>query len=338
MSKAIPLDAVVFNAAIYPRSTQNAQTVARYAEAMASGQVFPAIVLEQDTNWLLDGWHRWQARRKCAAEPSLTGDFSSIACDWHVVPAGLPAKLYAASLSARHGDRIDRDDLKSVARETIEANPSFSMQTVAQSLGVHRETVARWCADVVERRRSVRVVQAVLLSRLGWPQRRIADHLGESQKQVSRNVGYDISTHLTEDILAEALDGLPPEAAAEADGLREEQIFARWTDTERHLLKRLADGETVVVNKHCHGDLIAWATSARLLAVIDRTSPWGNPFVLPDDGDRQTVIANYADHYLPHKPSLVARLPELKGKALACWCSPEPCHGDILAQLAEETP
>jgi hypothetical protein len=53
------------------------------------------------------------------------------------------------------------------------------------------------------------------------------------------------------------------------------------------------------------------------------------------DGDRDTVIRNYADHYLPHKPSLLAKLPELRGKALGCWCAPEPCHGDVLKARAE---
>jgi hypothetical protein len=54
---------------------------------------------------------------------------------------------------------------------------------------------------------------------------------------------------------------------------------------------------------------------------------------LPYDGDRKTVIENYAQHYLPYKPSLLSRLAELRGRALACWCAPEPCHGDVLLQL-----
>jgi len=26
----------------------------------------------------------------------------------------------------------------------------------------------------------------------------------------------------------------------------------------------------------------------------------------------------------------------LRGKRLACWCKPDPCHGDVLARMAEE--
>ena len=31
----------------------------------------------------------------------------------------------------------------------------------------------------------------------------------------------------------------------------------------------------------------------------------------------------------------MAQLPELKGKVLGCWCAPEGCHGDVLAELAD---
>jgi hypothetical protein len=27
------------------------------------------------------------------------------------------------------------------------------------------------------------------------------------------------------------------------------------------------------------------------------------------------------------------RLPELKDKTLGCWCKPEKCHGDVLAEI-----
>jgi hypothetical protein len=34
---------------------------------------------------------------------------------------------------------------------------------------------------------------------------------------------------------------------------------------------------------------------------------------------------------------LMAQLPsELKGKKLGCWCKPNACHGDVLAELADD--
>jgi len=68
---------------------------------------------------------------------------------------------------------------------------------------------------------------------------------------------------------------------------------------------------------------------------IGRPSKWGNPFSIGKDGSREEVIAKYRD-YIMLKPELLADLPELKGKVLACWCSPLSCHGDILVELADK--
>jgi hypothetical protein len=78
---------------------------------------------------------------------------------------------------------------------------------------------------------------------------------------------------------------------------------------------------------HCKRD--------RFDVYIGRPSKWGNPFVIGKDGTRQEVIAKY-EAWLRPQPHLVAALPELQGKVLACWCSPQPCHGDVLARLANQ--
>lgn len=70
---------------------------------------------------------------------------------------------------------------------------------------------------------------------------------------------------------------------------------------------------------------------------IGRPSKWGNPFVIGRDGTRAEVIAKYREYVLA-QPALLAALPELAGKRLACWCSPKPCHGDVLAELADGVP
>jgi hypothetical protein len=62
-------------------------------------------------------------------------------------------------------------------------------------------------------------------------------------------------------------------------------------------------------------------------------SKWANPFKIGRNGTRAEVIGKYRDHLL-FRPELMAALPELRGKDLACWCSPEPCHGEVLLELA----
>lgn len=66
---------------------------------------------------------------------------------------------------------------------------------------------------------------------------------------------------------------------------------------------------------------------------IDRSTKWGNPFVIGKDGSRRQVIEKY-EQFLVSKPELMAALPELAGKDLECWCAPQPCHGDVLLRMA----
>jgi hypothetical protein len=66
---------------------------------------------------------------------------------------------------------------------------------------------------------------------------------------------------------------------------------------------------------------------------IGRPGPWGNPYIIGRDGTRAEVIAKY-EQYLKRCHVLMAEIHVLKGKRLACWCSPLECHGDILAHYA----
>lgn len=67
---------------------------------------------------------------------------------------------------------------------------------------------------------------------------------------------------------------------------------------------------------------------------IGRPSKWGNPFQIGPDGNREEVIAKYRA-YLEKNVVLKAQTKrELRGKVLACWCAPNACHGDVLAEVA----
>lgn len=78
---------------------------------------------------------------------------------------------------------------------------------------------------------------------------------------------------------------------------------------------------------------------------IGRPSKWGNPIKLMNNTltERRQVLAAYKDliesGYLadalgPEWREIVRR--ELRGKVLGCWCSPLACHGDVLAEIANE--
>lgn len=68
---------------------------------------------------------------------------------------------------------------------------------------------------------------------------------------------------------------------------------------------------------------------------IGRPSKWGNPFTIGRDGNRAEVIEKYRK-YILNNPALISSLGELKGKRIACFCSPNPCHGDILVELIKK--
>lgn len=69
---------------------------------------------------------------------------------------------------------------------------------------------------------------------------------------------------------------------------------------------------------------------------VDRKGPWGNPFKIGHDGERGDVLRDHED-WLRRNPEFVMELWRLKDKTLGCWCDPLPCHGWLLAFLANCT-
>jgi len=108
-----------------------------------------------------------------------------------------------------------------------------------------------------------------------------------------------------------------------------------WTPSEIDRKGRVEDGFTVHANMKTDVALIEWAKQNGLFMRVDRATEWGNPFHLPGDGDRETVLTNYM-WYMRKKPSLMAKIKTLKGKVLGCWCYPDSCHALFLENLAND--
>jgi ParB-like chromosome segregation protein Spo0J len=109
-----------------------------------------------------------------------------------------------------------------------------------------------------------------------------------------------------------------------------------WRKDERDRQAQVQSGLTVVANASSDKNLIAWAERERLAVRIDRSTRYGNPFILDEDGDRDQVCDSYERHYITRKPSITDRIDsgELSGKVLVCHCYPQRCHGDCLADQA----
>ena len=71
---------------------------------------------------------------------------------------------------------------------------------------------------------------------------------------------------------------------------------------------------------------------------IGRPSKWGNPFKIGVHGTREQAIEKYRGRIMANIADnpRVFDLSELRGKDLVCWCHPQPCHGDVLLELANK--
>jgi hypothetical protein len=69
---------------------------------------------------------------------------------------------------------------------------------------------------------------------------------------------------------------------------------------------------------------------------IGRGSKWGNPFQMknPSQEERNRVCEEYEAYF--KTTDLIKDIRGLRGKTLGCYCSPQRCHGDFLARLANE--
>jgi len=81
---------------------------------------------------------------------------------------------------------------------------------------------------------------------------------------------------------------------------------------------------------------------------VARPTMWGNPWTIAKareagfvgtDADLRKMsvgmFRNGCDRCLPVVAGIMARVEELRGKNLACWCPlDQPCHADVLLEIA----
>lgn len=68
---------------------------------------------------------------------------------------------------------------------------------------------------------------------------------------------------------------------------------------------------------------------------VGRPTVWGNPFKVEDHGQEGAVEKFREWIYKPQQQWLRRKIKEeLRGHDLICWCAPEPCHADIIMEIA----
>ena len=69
-----------------------------------------------------------------------------------------------------------------------------------------------------------------------------------------------------------------------------------------------------------------------------RPGPWGNRYRIGKDGSRSEVVAKHRrdlNRDIADGTISLEDLAALSGKRLGCYCAPQPCHADSLAQAAD---
>ncbi len=73
---------------------------------------------------------------------------------------------------------------------------------------------------------------------------------------------------------------------------------------------------------------------------VTRPSKWGNPIRAAKGASAQLVVDAYRAWLTTHpdgRATALRHIEELRGKNLACWCPlDQPCHADVLLELANE--
>lgn len=79
---------------------------------------------------------------------------------------------------------------------------------------------------------------------------------------------------------------------------------------------------------------------------VDRTTPWGNPYIVGKHGTRAECMYFYKllmagcivfgtadpDAQCKARDYVAKNREQLRGKNLACWCA--ECHADVLLEIA----
>ena len=89
--------------------------------------------------------------------------------------------------------------------------------------------------------------------------------------------------------------------------------------------------KTTLINLRTHRGLIDYV-------LIDRRTIYGNPFPITKSRDRAMSIRTFRKYFEKRMqvPQYVAAVEELRGKKLACWCTPLACHGNVYIEYFEK--
>lgn len=135
----VPIQRLVLDYTLYPRTQVQSVHVCALVEAILSGSALPPIVADEDSYRIVDGFHRYEAFKRLGIErvPCILKRFGSDADMFEE----------ALRLNASHGRPLapyERRRCAEIAREL-----GLSLEKVADALHVRIETVSEWVRGFV---------------------------------------------------------------------------------------------------------------------------------------------------------------------------------------------
>jgi hypothetical protein len=175
----IPINNLVLDNEIYPRSAIDHKRVRMFAENLQDGFEFDQIHVqthpeEAGKYRILDGAHRWQAYKDIGAKE---------------IPAaiinldGNDPLLYAAK-KAIGPRQLNEEECRDTARRAFQKNPRLTSMEIGKAVGHSRQAVDNYIADL---RASIQFdidLKIFRMYKLGIPQDRIANRLNELRETV----------------------------------------------------------------------------------------------------------------------------------------------------------
>jgi len=173
-STLIKLTEIIIDNTIYPRAAFDPNTVDRYREALEAGETLPPLVVMSDGR-LLDGLHRYEAHKQAGVKEVVV-----------IIEDPEDPDARAIELNLRHGKPLTREELKEAARRWYGKK---QVTEIAKTLGVTRQTVQNWVADLAEEREEERAEireKALEMRAKGLTQEEVAKTLGIDRTTVSK--------------------------------------------------------------------------------------------------------------------------------------------------------
>ncbi len=135
-TRTIEMSGIRTDGETQPRTAINPGIVQEYAEAMESGAQLPpvTVVFDGATFWLIDGFHRFYAHRRCGRTDIQAEVLNGELAD---------ARWMCLAANKTHGLRRTNEDKSKAVSRALRMKPDMSDGAIADHVGVHRNMVLK---------------------------------------------------------------------------------------------------------------------------------------------------------------------------------------------------